>query len=188
MSIMKKIILASQSPRRKELLEKLDIPFTIMVPNIQENIDTNIQLSDAISQIAKEKALCILDKEPESIVIGADTIVVYKNNILGKPKDINDAYNMLSMLEGNTHQVITGICVASKDKILIDAHTSNVTFDHLNDKQIKQYLNTMEWSDKAGSYAIQGKAAKFIKHIDGDYYSIMGLSLNLLYKMLLQIL
>ena len=95
---------------------------------------------------------------------------------------------MLSMLAGNIHQVITGVCVASKDKILVDANVSNVTFDSLNDSQIKEYLDTQEWCDKAGSYAIQGKGAKFIKHIDGDYYSIMGLPLNLLYKMLLQLM
>ena len=185
---MKNIILASQSPRRQELLARLDIPFTIMIPNIEETIDTKRKLDEAISEIAKQKALAILNKEPESIIIAADTIVVYKNNILGKPKDINDAYNMLSMLAGNIHQVITGVCVASKDKILVDANVSNVTFDSLNDSQIKEYLDTQEWCDKAGSYAIQGKAAKFIKHIDGDYYSIMGLPLNLLYKMLLQLM
>ena len=182
---MKKVILASQSLRRQELLQKLGIPFSIIAADIDETIDISMPLEAAIADLAKRKATAILAKEPDAIIIGADTIVVYENNILGKPKDIYEAAKMLHMLQGNTHQVITGISVASKDKILQDAHISHVTFDPLSNDEIDTYLKTMEWCDKAGSYAIQGHAAKYIRHIDGDFYSIMGLPINLLHKMLL---
>lgn len=182
---MKKLILASQSPRRQELLQKLGLPFLVQAANIDETIDKSMPLDAAIADLAKRKATAILANDNDAIVIGADTIVVYENNILGKPKDIYEAAKMLHMLQGNTHQVITGISVASKDKILQDAHISYVTFDHLSEDEINAYLETMEWCDKAGSYAIQGHAAKYINHIDGDFYSIMGLPINLLHKMLL---
>ncbi|MCI5773046.1 MAG: Maf family protein [Erysipelotrichaceae bacterium] len=185
---MKRIILASQSPRRKELLQKLDIPFGIVIPSILETIDTSLSLEEAIAKLAMQKAQAVLQLHPDAIVIGADTIVVYQNQLLGKPQDRQEALSMIKMLQGNTHQVITGVSVVSKDHQCKQAHISHVTFDPMSDEEINAYLDANEWQDKAGAYGIQGHAAKYISHIDGDYYSIMGLPINLLYKMLCQII
>lgn len=179
---MKKLILASQSPRRRELLEKCGIPFVCEPADIDESIDDRNDLSDEIRRLSRRKAEAILRLHPESVVIGSDTIVAVNGKVLGKPADREDAAKMLKMLSGNTHQVITGLCIISSERVYQDVSVSHVTFAPLSKKEIEAYVSSGECDDKAGAYAIQGGAGKFITNIDGDYYAIMGLPLNLVYE------
>ncbi|MDD6525255.1 MAG: Maf family protein, partial [Firmicutes bacterium] len=141
-------------------------------------------LIEEIKSLAYRKAYKVFEEHKDSIVIGSDTIVVADNQVLGKPKDRMDAINMLHMLNGKTHMVITGVCIIDDEKCECFANVSKVTFDKMSDEEISSYVDTKEPMDKAGAYAIQGMAAKFIERIDGDYYSIMGLPLHDVYKIL----
>ena len=179
---MKKLILASQSPRRKELLEKCGIPFTCEPADIDETIDDSRDLSEEIKRLSLAKAAVILKKHPEAVVVGSDTIVAVDGRVLGKPKDRMEARKMLKMLSGHTHQVITGLSVLSSSRQFQDVSISHVTFAPLSDEEIDAYVSSGECDDKAGAYAIQGGAGKFITRIDGDYYAIMGLPLNSVYE------
>lgn len=179
---MKKLILASQSPRRRELLEKCGIPFTCEPADIDETIDDNRDLSEEIRRLSLVKAAVILKKHPDAVVVGSDTIVAVDGKVLGKPKDRDEARKMLKMLSGHTHQVITGLSVLSSRRQFQDVSISHVTFAPLSDDEIGAYVSSGECDDKAGAYAIQGGAGKFITNIDGDYYAIMGLPLNSVYE------
>lgn len=179
---MKKLILASQSPRRRELLEKCGIPFTCEPADIDETIDDSRDLSEEIRRLSLVKAAVILKKHPDAVVVGSDTIVAVDGKVLGKPKDRDEARKMLKMLSGHTHQVITGLSVLSSRRQFQDVSISHVTFATLSDDEIGAYVSSGECDDKAGAYAIQGGAGKFITNIDGDYYAIMGLPLNSVYE------
>ncbi len=179
---MKKLILASQSPRRRELLEKCGIPFTCEPADIDETIDDSRDLSEEIRRLSLAKAAVILKKHPDAVVVGSDTIVAVEGKVLGKPKDRDEARKMLKMLSGHTHQVITGLSVLSSRRQFQDVSISHVTFAPLSDDEIGAYVSSGECDDKAGAYAIQGGAGKFITNIDGDYYAIMGLPLNSVYE------
>ncbi len=179
---MKQLILASKSPRRKELLEKCGIPFSVDVADIDESICETNPLTSEIENLAFRKAKTVLERHPDSVVIGSDTIVVLNNEVLGKPKDRADARRMLEGLSGTTHQVITGLCILSCNRQYISHTVSDVTFSPLSEEEIEDYIASGEADDKAGAYGIQGLAGKFISNIDGDYYSIMGLPLNLCYE------
>lgn len=179
---MKKLILASQSPRRRELLEKCGIPFTCEPADIDETIDDSRDLSEEIRRLSLVKAAVILKKHPDAVVVGSDTIVAVDGKVLGKPKDRDEARKMLKMLSGHTHQVITGLSVLSSRRQFQDVSISHVTFAPLSDDEIGAYVSSGECDDKAGAYAIQGGAGKFITNIDGDYYAIMGLPLNSVYE------
>ena len=182
---MLKVILASNSIRRKEILEMLKIDFSIIVADIDETINLSNDLVEEVKNLAYKKAYKIFSKYSDAIVIGADTVVVCEGQVLGKPDKNNyekSAYEMLSLLSNKTHSVITGLAILSKDRIYRDASISSVTFDSLSTNEILSYIKTGESRDKAGAYAVQGIFSKFIKHIDGDYYAIMGLPLNLVYK------
>lgn len=179
---MKKLILASQSPRRRELLEKCGIPFTCEPADIDETIDDSRDLSEEIKRLSLAKAAVILKKHPDAVVVGSDTIVAVDGKVLGKPKDRMEARKMLKMLSGHTHQVITGLSVLSSSRQFQDVSISHVTFAPLSDDEIGAYVSSGECDDKAGAYAIQGGAGKFITNIDGDYYAIMGLPLNSVYE------
>lgn len=179
---MKKLILASQSPRRRELLEKCGIPFTCEPADIDETIDDSRDLSEEIRRLSLAKAAVILKKHPDAVVVGSDTIVAVDGKVLGKPKDRDEARKMLKMLSGHTHQVITGLSVLSSRRQFQDVSISHVTFAPLSDDEIGAYVSSGECDDKAGAYAIQGGAGKFITNIDGDYYAIMGLPLNSVYE------
>ena len=181
---MRNLILASQSPRRKELLEKCGYPFSIIVADKDETIDFSLSLEDAIQTLAYKKAEKIFNDHKEDVVIGSDTIVTINSQILGKPKDKNHAFNMLKSLSGKTHQVITGLAVITKDKVYKTVSVNDVTFYDLSDEEIYKYIETNEPMDKAGSYAIQGIASRYIKSINGDYYAIMGLPVSKLYHIL----
>lgn len=183
---MKKIILASKSPRRKWLLEQVGLDFEVIPSNFEENIEGLKFSRELIENLAYQKAKEVADRLSEGLIIGADTIVILKNNILGKPKDTEDAKRMLEMLSGKTHKVLTAVCVIDKDedKTLINSCISKVTFKKLAKEEIEAYIQTKEPMDKAGSYGIQAYGSLFVEKVEGCYNNIVGLPLNLLYEML----
>ena len=171
---MKHIILASASPRRKEILELADLKFDVMPSDAQE-ITTKTAPNEVVMELASLKAKDIYKKsEEQSMIVGADTVVAYQGQILGKPTDEADAKRMLTMLSGQTHEVYTGVCVIEDGKTKTFYEETKVTFYEISDEQIDRYIKTGEPMDKAGSYGIQGKAAVFIKGIEGDYYNVVG--------------
>lgn len=181
---MRKIILASASPRRKELLKLLDIDFDIIVSTCDEVFDEELSVYENLKNIAYSKAYDVFKDNGDNLVIGADTIVYLEDRVLLKPKDKDDAREMIKSLSGKTHSVISGISVITKEKSLKTAVETKVTFKELNDEEIKEYINTNEPYDKAGGYAVQGIAGKFISKIEGDYFNVVGLSISTLYDML----
>ena len=171
---MKHIILASASPRRKEILELADLEFDVMPSDAQE-ITTKTAPNEVVMELASIKAKDIYKKsEKQSMIVGADTVVAYQGQILGKPTDEADAKRMLTMLSGQTHEVYTGVCVIEDGKTKTFYEETKVTFYEISDEQIDYYIKTGEPMDKAGSYGIQGKAAVFIKGIEVDYYNVVG--------------
>lgn len=171
---MRHIILASASPRRKEILQLADLSFNIM-PSDAEEITTKTEPQEVVMELASIKAKDIYERsDKQSMVVGADTVVAYKGQILGKPSDEEDARRMLSMLSGQTHEVYTGVCVIEDGQIKTFYEETKVTFYEISEDEINRYIGTGEPMDKAGSYGIQGKAAVFIKGIEGDYYNVVG--------------
>lgn len=173
---MEKIILASGSPRRKEILQKHHVNFEILASDVNEKFSSEYTKEQIPMILALRKALDIEQRFEEGIVIAADTIV-FKDEVLGKPIDKADAMYMLGKLSGNCHQVITGVAIiriGTPDRVVF-YETTDVYFKKINNKTIEQYIGTGEVWDKAGAYAIQGIGAKLIEKIDGDYYNVMGL-------------
>jgi septum formation protein len=183
-----KIILGSQSPRRKELLQLANIPFEVKVADVDETIPSTIPASIAAQYLAEIKNNAIFESLPTSndtIVITADTIVIIDDEILGKPKDLADAKIMLQKLSGRTHQVITGVCIKNCDKRISGQSIVNVCFNTLTDEEIDFYLKNYKTADKAGSYAIQEWIGAIgIKKIEGDFYAVMGLPISWVYQTL----
>ena len=187
---MKQIILASTSPRRQELLENLGLVFQIIAPNYNEDILNKAFSYNLIESLAENKGLSVVNKiKVPAIVISADTVVVYNNVVLGKPKDFDDALKMLLMLNGQTHKVVTSICMINNEnnKKIIKSETSEVTFNKLTENDIKNYIYDCQPYDKAGSYGIQELPDNFIKEIKGEYDNIVGLPTKLLINMLSEI-
>ena len=180
------LILASQSPRRKELLDKLNLPFRVCVAQIDETMDPLVPPFAEVSRISYEKAMAV-PREPEDIVIAADTIVVLDGQVLGKPESCEAAEDMLRRLSGYGHQVLTGITVVHGDRVLSDVEVTDVFFRPISTAEIQRYVASGEPMDKAGAYGIQGGASIFVERICGDYYNVMGLPLCRLWKMLQQI-
>ncbi|MBL4661767.1 MAG: septum formation inhibitor Maf [Alcanivoracaceae bacterium] len=173
-----KIILASQSPRRKQLLQQIGVTPVCCPVDIDESIYEKEAAKDYCNRLAMEKAQAAWDNSDKSLaVIGSDTIVVLNGKTLGKPKDEEDAFNMLMMLSGQTHHVITAVAIINAQKQKVVDVISIVEFGLLNTNEITDYIASKEPMDKAGSYAIQGQAAKWIKNISGSYSGIMGLPL-----------
>ncbi len=170
-----KIILASASPRRNELLKKLYDDFVVFPADIEETIPEDIGPEFAPIFLAAEKADAVADRFPEDLIIASDTIVVCDGEILGKPKDKADAQRMIEMLSGNTHKVITGCCVRLGQLQTAFSEESFVTFYPIKKEEIDAYIATDEPFGKAGSYAIQGTGALFVERIEGDFYNIVGL-------------
>ncbi len=179
---MNKVILASGSPRRKELFETLNIPFDIKVSNVDESLDANLSICENIEALSFRKALAVFKENKDSVVIGSDTVVVINGEVLGKPKNEENASVMLHKLSNKTHQVITAVSIISATKSETYSIVSDVTFNQMSDEEIIDYINTKEPFDKAGGYAIQGYGARFIKEIKGDYYAIVGLPVSSLYQ------
>ena len=181
---MSKIVLASQSPRRKEIMETAGFEFEIIVSNAEEKIEENLSPEEVAKSLSLQKAQAVAVDNPEKIVIGADTIVVLDNEILGKPKDKNDAYKMLKKLSGKAHKVYTGIAVICGEKIVNEAVSTEVEFYELSDDEIIKYIETNEPMDKAGSYGIQGRGCLLVKGIKGDYFNVVGLPIATLSKII----
>lgn len=177
------LILASQSPRRKELLNLLKIPFVVRVADIDETMDPSKDPAEEVARVSRQKALAV-SRGASDIVIAADTIVVLDGEILGKPKDQEHACQMLTALSGRNHQVMTGITVLQGDQALVHTEITDIHFRPLSQKEIRAYVATGEPMDKAGSYGIQGGAALFARRLVGDYYNVMGLPVCRLYEML----
>jgi septum formation protein len=171
------IILASESTRRVDILRMLGIPFSIIPPDIDETRKVSEAPREFALRISYEKASKVGKLFPDKWVIGADTIVIYKNKVLGKPSGEGDAFKMLQLLKGKWHKVITGFCVlnVSKDIIYRDAVETRVFMKDLVDQEIMKYIGTSEPLDKAGSYAVQGKGGYMVKEIKGSYSNVVGL-------------
>ena len=168
------LILASQSPRRKELLGLFHIPFTVRVADIDEAMDPQKPPFDEVARVSRLKALAV-PREAEDVVIAADTIVVCDGVTLGKPKDAADAKAMLTMLSGRDHQVMTGVTVLRGESWETFTEVTDIHFRRLSRREIEAYVASGEPMDKAGSYGIQGGAALFAEKMVGDYYNVMGL-------------
>ena len=181
---MKDIILASQSPRRKELMELLNVDFKVIVSNIEEYIDKDLPLDEALIILASQKAKSVFKDHQDSLVIGSDSIVYQDNIILNKPKDKEDAFNMIKSYSNNHHSVMTAVSIMDKNKAVNFVSKCNVYFDNISDDEILQYLKNDEYKDKAGAYAIQGLMAKFINKVEGDFYSVVGFPVSKVYKTL----
>ena len=181
-----KVILASASPRRKEILQNTKLNFDIQKSDIEEVILENESPEDMVVRLAYEKAFDVAKRNTDRLVIGADTIVALDNEVLGKPKDQNEAYQMIKRLSNKTHKVITGISLINlkENKIIKDYVVSFVTFKYLSEDSIKDYINTNESLDKAGAYGIQGYGALLVKNIQGDYFNIVGLPISRLSDLL----
>lgn len=175
---MSKLILASQSPRRLELLKSTNIIPDIVDPaNINESMKQKEKPKFYLKRICLEKAIKVQKKYENDIILAADTIVSTKQKIFGKPKDEKDAKKILKYLSGRNHSVITGVCVLFKDKKKIKIIETKIKFKKLHNNEIDQYIKTSQWVDKAGSYAIQGFAERFIVKINGSYSNVVGLPL-----------
>jgi septum formation protein len=191
------LILASASPRRRELLRNAGIPFRVQPSEIDETLRAGESPVDCAERLAQEKARAISARYPQDFVLGADTVVVVEDALLGKPRDAEDAVRMLRMLSGRTHKVITGVCLicptfarnaqaptTENRELRTASETTLVTMCALTDNEIRDYVATGEPMDKAGAYAIQGIASRWIPRIEGDYSNVVGLPVALVYKML----
>jgi septum formation protein len=194
------LVLASASPRRQELLRNAGLSFTVQPADIDESPLAGELPRECAERLARAKALAIWRTRPQDLVLGADTIVVVNERILGKPIDAGDAVRMLRLLSGRVHTVITGVCVvqavggetADSDEVLktenrelrTASETTLVTMSELSDDEIRKYVATGEPMDKAGAYAIQGIASRWIPRIEGDYSNVVGLPVALVYRML----
>ncbi|AQS59964.1 Maf family protein [Desulforamulus ferrireducens] len=174
---MKPIILASASPRRQELLANLGLNFEIKISDVDESLDEQTPPAQQVEQLAERKARAVAAQLTQGLVIGADTLVTLNNQVLGKPKDRREAIEMIKQLQGRSHEVYTGLAVidAATDKAVITHQATAVRFKSLTMEQIERYVDTGEPYDKAGAYAVQGKASVFIDSIRGCYFNVVGL-------------
>lgn len=173
------MILASNSPRRKEILENFGFSLKTVSKNIDE-ISSKEEIKEKIMDIAQQKTMAAAKDYPDENVVGADTVVVIDGKILGKPKDETEAFEMLKSLSGKSHEVITAYSFVNlkKNIFLNDTEVTKVFFKNLSDEEINWYINTKEPMDKAGAYGIQGKGAYFVEKIEGDFFSVMGFPLG----------
>lgn len=180
-----KLLLASQSPRRKELLSSLGFEFEVVKIDCEEILPEHIKIEEAAAYLSELKADAFRSLTNDEVLLTADTVVAIDNQVLGKPKDEADAFNMLRSLSGKTHQVYTGITIKTANKTFTETHVADVTLDDISDDEIKYYIQKYKPFDKAGSYGIQewlGMAK--ISKMTGSFYTIMGLPTHLVYKIL----
>lgn len=179
---MGRVILASQSPRRREILSMLLPAFSVIVSNTQEICPENASPCETVQTLAAQKAHAVARDYPDALVIGADTLVYLDGRPLGKPKDKEDAAGMLRALSGRAHEVYTGVCLCTNEESHTFDRMAAVHFAPLTQREIDWYIATGDPMDKAGAYGIQGPGARFIKGIEGDFFTVMGLPLNALYE------
>lgn len=175
---MKKLILASSSPRRQVLLRELGIPFSIKVPNVDESSVTLTDPIEKVEKLAEIKAQDIPLESDGEIVLAADTIVAYDGDVFEKPKDRREAFDMIQTLSGTKHDVITAVAIKSQHKEIVFSIKTEVYFWDVSETEINAYVATTEPYDKAGGYGIQGKAGLFVKQIKGDFYNVVGLPIS----------
>lgn len=178
-----KLILASGSPRRREILENAGVHFTVVTSDADESLPEGIEATEIVAVLAERKARAVAAAHPELagddyVILAADTVVENFGEILGKPRDKEDARRMMTMLSGFGHSAHTGICLLRNGVSATAAETTYVTFDEMTAEEIEEYISTDEPYDKAGAYAIQGKAALYIAGITGDYFNVMGLPIH----------
>ncbi len=181
---MKKVILASGSPRRRELLSKLGIEFDVVPSNFEEQLDLSRPVTEVATELAKGKAIDVFRQHPDAIVIGADTIVSIDGKQLGKPRDVDEARQMLESLRGRTNEVVTAIVVVSADKTIEKVDTAQITLANFSDEMMEDYIATGEPMDKAGAYGVQSLPPAMIERVDGDRETIMGLSTMIMHEIL----
>jgi septum formation protein len=179
-----RVILASQSPRRRELLALVGIPHEVRPADIDERYLPGEPPRHHTERLAREKSAAIAAAEPDALVIGSDTIVVVDGDVLGKPSDERDAERMIARLAGRTHVVMTGVAVAWRGETRSAVEDVRVTFHPLSAREIAEYVATREPMDKAGAYGIQGYGATIVSRVDGDYFAVMGLPLQRLVRLL----
>jgi septum formation protein len=181
------LVLASSSPRRQELLRKARITFDMQPADIPEDPLPGENGKECAERLAREKALVVARQRPQDFVLGADTVVVVDGQVLGKPSDAADAARMLRLLSGREHRVITGVCLVVGGQASVASETTLVTVSDITDKDIADYIASGEPADKAGAYAIQGIASRWIPRIEGDYCNVVGLPVALVWRMLRQL-
>ena len=190
MPTFEKLILASRSPRRAEILRSVGWPFEVIVAGVDETPEDGEAPENYVRRLSLAKAEAVAATMNEGLVLGADTTVVIDNQILGQPIDDDDARRMLKMLSGRWHEVLTAVALIRADKEsdpLVSVETTRVRFAELSDAEIEWYVSSGEHLDKAGAYGIQEKAALFIEQIQGDYFNVMGLPIRLVYTLATQI-
>ena len=182
-----RVVLASSSPRRRELLTLIGIPHAVVPADIDETPFDDEQPHAHAERLAREKALAVARAEPGAVVVGADTIVVMDGDILGKPRDEAMAAAMLRRLSGRAHVVLTAVAVARGERVVAGVESVDVRFRELSDEDIARYIATREPMDKAGAYGIQGFGATIVDRIDGDYFAVMGLALGRMIRLLAEV-
>ena len=178
------LVLASASPRRQELLRNAGFAFEVQPADIPENVLPGEDAKKYAERLAREKALAVSLQHPHDTVLGADTIVAVDGQLLGKPANSADATRMLRLLSGRDHEVITGVCLVVKGQPFVASEITRVTVDRITDQEITDYVATGEPMDKAGAYAIQGIASRWIPRIEGDYSNVVGLPVALVYRLM----
>ena len=182
--LCEKLVLASSSPRRTELLNRAGWPHEVLVAGIDESVRPHEEPAAYVKRLARSKAEAVAERLEEGLVLGADTTVVIDNQILGQPRDDADAKRMLKLLNGKWHEVLTGVAlVRVGGETRVEHETTRVRFAEMSESEIDWYIASGEPVGKAGAYGIQGKAALFIEEIEGDYFNIMGLPIRLVYKL-----
>lgn len=172
---MQNLILASSSPRRKELLENLHLPFTTVSSDVDEDYEPTWLPEDIVIELSLRKAKAVSNQYPSAFVIGSDTVVVHNHSILEKPQNREEAFTMLKKLSGTIHSVYTGVAIVTPENERKFCEKTDVLFWELSDEEINAYLDTGESFDKAGAYGIQGFGSLLVKRIEGDYFSVVGL-------------
>ncbi len=171
---MSRLVLASASPRRRELMALAGFDFEVITADVDEVFDPSIEPCELVMSLAFQKASAVAGGNPDAAVIGADTVVVLDGKVLGKPHSEDEAVQMLRELSGNTHEVYTGVCIIKGDKVHKFYECTKVTFWQLEDELIAQYVASKDPMDKAGAYGIQGNGCVLVKGIDGDYFNVVG--------------
>lgn len=175
---MREFILASNSPRRKELLTNAGYIFTVVPSDCDENITETLSPQETVKELARRKAFAVSENNKGKVVLGCDTVVAIDGKILGKPRSREEAIEMMKTLSGRKHIVSSGVCITDGEKTEIFENTTEVEFYSLSDETAESYIDTMEYTDKAGGYGIQGYGSVLVKGIKGDYFSVMGLPVS----------